>query len=905
MYSNHPFLSDNGSSNSQLLPPQALPLKQKDEEFGIQCMDALEFQGRMQWLENQKYYTNYKLVNGEFIPSEYGLEEEFKDSISQMSADFNVPSFIKNYDIISQPINTMVGELDAYPDTLRVIGKGEKIDNERMRVKSSMLKDYTMSRIEAEINMKLIEKGLDPNFEEFETEEEKQAYQQQVTQVREDLMNPMQIQKYINTSYRHQAEIWGSTELEDQKQRFNLYDMRRLEFKDLLTTGKRFRHIYLKADGFGVESLNPINVFYHKSPEVKFIQDGDYAGQIHILSSSAIIDRYGYLMTKKQIESLQADYENVSKKALVKTALNGDKINYNSPSGIPYATIVPSLDRWVNEFMPQVKDYPASSNFLMTPELLDQINGGSNYISAINGMYQVTLGYWTSQKRIGKLVWINPETNTVEKIIVDESFYLPSYVKEVDGTIDFKEDDKINTITWTYVPEIWSGVKISNAGTHTNLEQPIYLNVGRHEIQGKGETMLYGTKLPILGQVINNRNTVSSSLVDLLKPYQFLYNVLMNQVYQYLEKEIMPFLILDSNALPNDKDWGGKKNLEKWLTAAKAVGVVPMDTSPANLQGANAGGQLPKVIDMDMSNRMLTRINVAQTIKQLALEQIGIAPQRLGDIKSSETATGINQASQRSYTQTSSWFTEFFAGEREMMKAQLDVAQVLQSKNKDITASMTKSDMSNNYVKFNDNEFSLYDLHIYVTNSQEELRKIELVRKLGVENNTLMTKLSDRIKMATDNSIPEIVNIILSSEAEEMEMRKQDQAQKQQQLEQQQQQFEAAQAKQEKQFYAKLETDKEIAYIKSMGFNENLGEDDNANTIPDVLEQLKYISSDSNAKAKLANEGMKIQNASDIAQQQLQIQREELQNDRVKEKNKQILEREKLKRAKVQGDKSK
>ena len=905
MYSNHPFLQNNEAGNTQNLPPQMLPLSKKNDEWKQRCMDSLEYIGRMQWLENQKFYNNYKLVNGEFIPSDYGIEEEYRDSLSQLSKDFNTPSFIKNYDIISQPIDTMVGELDAYPDTLRVVGKGELIDNERMRVKSDMIKKYQMSRIEAEVNLKLIEKGLDPNFNEFETEEEQQQYLQQVNQAKEEIMNPMQIQNYINTSYRHIAEIWADVEMEDQKQRFNLYDLRRTEFRDVLITGTWARHIFLKADGFGVETCNPISLFFHKSPNVKFIQDGDYAGQINILSLPAIIDRYGYLMTKKQLESMQEDYKSTSKMAITNKSLDGSTINYNSPTGIPYATAVPTLDRFYNEFAPQVKDYPASSSMYMTEELLASINGGGNSLMAMKGMFQATEGYWKSQSKLGKLHWIDPETGVPEKILIDETFILPSYILEVDGTIDFKDTDEINTVTWTYRNEIWSGVKISNAGTHTNLEKPLYLNIARHNIQGKGDTLIYECTLPIVGQVMNNRNTVSTSLVDLIKPYQFLYNVLMNQVYQYVEKEIAPFMLFDAGMLTNDKDWGGKKNLEKWMSTAKSLGIVPVDTSPANMQGGNAGGQLPKIIDMDMSQRMLTRMNIAQTIKQLALEQVGIAPQRLGDIKSSETATGINQASARSYTQTSSWFTEFFSGQREAMKYQLGTAQVLQSKNKDILASAVKSDMSNAFLKFNDNEFALYDLHIYVTNAQEELRNAELVKKLGIENNTLMTKMSDRIKMATTNSIPEIVEIILKSEAEEMEMRKQDQGQKDKALQQQQAQFEAQIAKEDERLGLQLRNNLEREYIKASGFNENLDEDSDANTIPDVLEQLKYVSSDNAVKGKLANDSMKIENARDYATAQIQIKREQLANDRVKERNKQILEGEKLKRAKIQGDKSK
>lgn len=899
MLSNHPFVQ-NDSNNIQVLPAQMIPLKKKDEKWKRQNMDALEYIARIQWIANQRFYNNYKLVNGEFIISDY-----VEEGVGELLKDFDVPSYIKNYDIISQPLNTMVGELDTYPDTFLVIGKGEHFEEETLRLKSELLQKYMMSKIEQDVNNKLIEKGLDPNLEDFESEEEKQAYQQQINQQKEEIMNPMQIQSWISTKYRHIAEIWGETELEDQKERFNLVDIRRTEFKDLLITGRRFRHIFLKANGFGIESWNPINTFYHKSPEVKYIQNGDYVGQIHILSKSLIIDRYGYKMNKKQLESLEGDTNKAYQdSALTKTTLTGSPINHLSPIGIPYATAVQSFDRYVNEFIPQMKDFPAT-NWYMNDITLDKINGGDNFLNAINGMYQVTEAYWKGAKKIGKLVWINPETNTLEKVIVDEFFIIPEYIKEIDGTIDFQDEDEVNSITWTWINKIWKGVKISNAGTHSFLQEPIYLDIDEHEIQFKGDTLIYEPILPVGGQVVNNRNTVSSGLVDLLKPYQVLHNVLLNQFYNFLEKEIMPFMLMDVNLLSNDKNWGGKNNLEKWMNVARTLGVVPADTSPSNTQGANAGGQLPKVIDLDMTSRIQTRLAMANAVRQLALEQVGIAPQRLGDIKSSETATGINQATNRSYTQTSSWFTEFFACERELLKMQLSMAQALQSKGKDILATSTKSDLSNAFLKFNDNEFSLYDLHIYLSNSQEEIRKLDMIRRLGVENNTLLTKLSDRMMMATSNSIPEITRVILATEKEEDDRKKNEQAMQQQQLEQQKQ-IADERLQQEKQLaYDKMQNDLEREYIKANAFNENLGQDINGNTIPDVLEQLKFIENSNNNKTKLSLDKSRLQNEMDISNSKLNLENKKIQLGYLAEQNKVLLEKEKLKRAKVQGDKSK
>ena len=52
---------------------------------------------------------------------------------------------------------------------------------------------------------------------------------------------------------------------------------------------------------------------------------------------------------------------------------------------------------------------------------------------------------------------------------------------------------------------------------------------GRIPFQFKGDNTLYGCKLPVEGRVFSDRNTKSTSLVDLMKAYQVGYNMVNNQ----------------------------------------------------------------------------------------------------------------------------------------------------------------------------------------------------------------------------------------------------------------------------------------------------------------------------------------------------------------------------------------
>ena len=97
-----------------------------------------------------------------------------------------------------------------------------------------------------------------------------------------------------------------------------------------------------------------------------------------------------------------------------------------------------------------------------------------------------------------------------------------------------------------------------------NNVDPIYLGIDRKKpgkipFQFKGEKTLYGCKLPVEGRVFSDRNTRSTSLVDLMKAYQVGYNMVNNQIADILVDELGTVIMFDQNALPRHgmgEDWG-------------------------------------------------------------------------------------------------------------------------------------------------------------------------------------------------------------------------------------------------------------------------------------------------------------------------------------------------------------
>ena len=89
-------------------------------------------------------------------------------------------------------------------------------------------------------------------------------------------------------------------------ERFRIKEKEITAFGDVLITDSEFWHMFMGEDDYDVELWNPVLTFYKKSPETKYISNGSLVGKIDIMSASDIIDKYGYKMTREQLESFEA-----------------------------------------------------------------------------------------------------------------------------------------------------------------------------------------------------------------------------------------------------------------------------------------------------------------------------------------------------------------------------------------------------------------------------------------------------------------------------------------------------------------------------------------------------------------------------------------------------------------------
>lgn len=761
--------------------------KEKDQngftKWMKDSMDALESVGRYSFYNNIELRKNYEIMQGRFNVEDYIDAFEAYDLSTMIYQEMKLPSFLKHYDITTKAVKLLLGEFIKRPDITKVVAKDLDSSNEKLRIKSDLVWSYLKQEINKEITNKLYQQGIDPNKNDFKDEEEAAQYKEAIQQKYQEL-TPDSIEKYLLYDFRSAGEHWGQATLSDDIERFRVREQDISEFYDMCISDRSFSHLYLTPSGYSIETWNPLTVFYQYNTQNKNIEDLAYCGRILYMSKTEIIDYFGWRMTQDQIEALYPEYQKgISQGSVYKEAFNATMYPFGDYR--EYDTLVTAVGQAVAETnisgspygIPQFGFYPGTD--------------GTNYIFTQADIVQVTQAYWKSQRKVGKLNIQNPETGEITTQMVDE-FFEPKLFDITEIKESYKDSDEPNTIAWTWITEVWQGVKINvNYQKMQTAEDrnAIYIDIKPCEFQFRGNDprFIYNCKLPVCGQIFNNRNGRSQSVVDLLKPYQILVNAFYNQAYHVAQKNNGKFFIMGASLLPNVKDWGGEESQEKFMTIAQNLGLAIVDDSTsAQAQSMQYG---LKVMDMDESDRIQRLINLAMLVEQQGFMQLGITPQRQGSIQASETATGTQAAVNNSYAITEIYFEQFSNYRRRKLQMMLELAQYVEGQGEgDVVKQYTTSDLGRAFIKVNSTDLLLKDFGVYLMNSAEQQRKKDLVEQLLLKNNQSLMPLSKLIQTVRLDSLADIQKKL---EEQEVEMQKQEQAKQQQAMEMQQQQLQA------------------------------------------------------------------------------------------------------------------
>ena len=502
--------------------------------------------------------------------------------------------------------------------------------------------------------------------------------------------------------------------------------------------------------------------------------------------------------------------------------------------------------------------YEDYSNASSLPDNTFTFRGGTSH--ATSGI-RVVHSEWKSLKPLKFVKGIDPRTGEAYEDMVDESYKLNTEAGDI-------------SITTEYIPTRHEGYKIGRDMYAWLREVP-----GQH----KDLDNLYECKLSFIGAAYDNLNSEVTSLMDRMKFYQYMYNILWYRIELLTASDDGKVMLLNANLIPKSSGL----DIEKWMYYFKVNKIGLMDPSEEGNKGSTNMGEAAKEIDMSLASDIAKYMNLLEYIEKRCGESVGITKQIEGQIGSDEAVRNTQQALIQSANILEPYFEIHNNVKRNVLQSLIECAKVAYSEFRPASLSYVLDDMSRELITMSGFDYDMLDnstYGIFVSNSMKSHEALQMVQQLShaaLQNQRV--ELSDVIKIMRSESIQEAEELLQTAEANRIER---DQSIQQQTIQSQEQQAKAARDwEREKimlehdnnmeEITLKGEIDLQKQTILSVGFNED--KDFDKDGTPDVLEVYKT--------------GKDVE----IKQAKLELDREKLTQQKVEHKDKVDLETKKIK----------
>jgi hypothetical protein len=586
------------------------------------------------WARNQmdqiiQYYgpftgSNYKdykrkLSNYRFYNNELNYEDlEYECSLLNIN-DKTFNDIVTPFVWVHNVVDVLIGENDNRPFNHRVILINSSGVNAFKREKSKLLQQYLEQTLVQEIEKYRAEQmennppqltGDEEQDQQIQEEYEQQL-QQQVQRLEQAkiLMSPEDIEKYMLT-WQDEREILANKLLAYYKQKLRIKELKSDGFKHGKIAGEEFAWIGIQNDEPIVKLLNPLNVFYHKSPDVKYIQFGSYAGYVDYMSVPDVLSTFN--LKDEDIIKVESNIRNRGKYGWdVKMASKNSQ--YRSE---------PFEMRWLRSYNDENSEVGAY--------------GQGN----LEELIKVIHVEWRSQRKVGFITYVDEfEEEQVE--MVSEEFELPKgYEKEtiedeygVPTTYYYFADEFYGTgrLEWKWIDEIWEGVQI---------DEDIYCNIGPKKLQYRELENPNSVKLGYHGVVYNNLNASTVSTLDRAKPFNLLYIMVAHKMKHMIALDKPPILNIDVDEIPDNLD---KKDFIHFMDS---MGI--KFTQRLKHADNPAAANLMATTNSQSQERSTLQyvLNYYQVLNYLRMDMMsiaGVSPERAAQISTQQSVTNAQQ----------------------------------------------------------------------------------------------------------------------------------------------------------------------------------------------------------------------------------------------------------------------
>lgn len=524
-------------------------------------------------------------------------------------------------------------------------------------------------------------------------------------------------------------------------------------FVDAYTVGEEAYQMDIVGGEPVVWKIDPMKMRILKSGASSKIEDADMIVLEDYWSPGRVIDAYWDVLSKKDVESLEKGFDH---------------------TGNHYVDEMDNIDPRYG-FVPNMgMGWTAGDSVIDVNRLFDEQVDSSLLPYDMNGNVRVLRVYWKSRRKIKKVKSYDPETGEEQF-----DFYPETHIIDPD----MGEEEQV-----FWVNEAWEGTKIGN---------DIYVNMRPRPVQYNRLSNPSACHFGIIGSIYNINGNEPFSMVDMVKPYAYMYDVYHDKLNKLIAKNFGKIVRLDFAKVP--KGW----DVDKWMYYIKVNGIAAEDSFKEGNVGVATGklaGAMNNassgVIDASLGNEIQQFVSLLEWIDTQIGQLLGISKQREGQISNRETVGGVERATLQS-SHITKWL--FFIHEdvkKRVLECLLETAKIaLKGRKKKF--SYILSDGAERIMEIEGDEFAECDYGLVVDNSngtQELNQKLDTLAQAALQNQII--NFSTMMKLYTTSSMSEKLRLV---EIYEKKMQQQQQQQQEQQLQLQQEQLKQQAEQAEKQ----------------------------------------------------------------------------------------------------------
>jgi hypothetical protein len=657
------------------------------------------------------------------------------------------------------------------------------------------------------------------------------------------LPTPEQIIKYEKHNVSDLIESQANKLLKHLKKYLNTKEQFKKGWKDALIAGEEIYWTGVNNDEVIFRRCNPLNTTVVLDGDTDFIDDALAVVEIRMLAPATILDEFGADLKPSQVAEIEA-------------------IAKRFTSAYSLANINPTF---TIDKQGGVVD-TGLSNFASINSTAGSFN---------SELIRVVRIEWKSMKKLYYLTYLDENDLSIEQL-VDESFNLEIFKKSFPTA-------KTEEI---WVNEAWEGIKIGDN---------IFVNVQPKPNQRRRMDNPYFCKLGYTGLIYNATNSVSVSLIDRIKPYQYLYNIIAYRLELAFASDQGKIMLMDLAQIPRSEGI----DIDRWMYYLKAMKIGFVNSFEEGRKGAHIGklsnfNQFQS-IDLSLANTIQQYIDTLNYIRQQIAFISGVSPQRLGAIENRELVGNVERSVQQSALITEYLFDSHDEVKRRVYTALIECAKIAYRDGKKIQYVL--DDMGIEILDLEESQFDNSEFNVFVSNTAKDLMVVESLKQLSqAALNSDKADLSTLIDTIINDNPADIVRILQKGEAAKYER---DKAMQEQQLASQEKQIQMQlEEKQRDRDLKQYEIDTnnqtklQVAEINVYSRQKNLDQDGDGT--PDPIEIANLSLQERDLASKAFMEQSKLDNDREKHNKEISIKEKEL-------KMKQDIENKKIEAIKVQN----